>query len=91
MDRGTLLTTPAATPAPAGGLDTAGLADFLRSYFAPLFLVVVSVVALVFLFTRELTRFVQFMLVSVAIGVIFYVPDIIEVLAKGVGAALGVR
>ncbi|GAA3225087.1 hypothetical protein [Nonomuraea helvata] len=91
MDRGTLLAVLAATPAPSGGLNTAGLAAFLRSFFAPLFLAVVSVVALVFLFTRELTRFAQFMLLAIAIGVIFYVPNIIEVLAKGVAGALGVR
>ncbi|NUW47001.1 hypothetical protein [Nonomuraea rhodomycinica] len=91
MDRGTLLAALVATPAPSGGLNTAGLADFLRSFFAPLFLVVVSVVALVFLFTREITRFAQFMLLAITIGVIFYVPSIIEVLAKGVANALGVR
>jgi hypothetical protein len=78
------------TPAPTG-IDTGGLADFLRAFFAPLFLVVVSVVALFFLFTREITRFVQFLILAVAIGVIFYVPNIIEVTAKAIAGALGIR
>ncbi|MFD1940165.1 MULTISPECIES: hypothetical protein [Nonomuraea] len=81
-----------ATPSPAPtGLDTGGLANFLRGFFAPLFLVVVSVVALFFLFTREITRFVQFLILAVAIGVIFYVPNIIEVTARAIAGALGIK
>jgi hypothetical protein len=75
---------------PAAELNTEGLADFLRGFFGPLFLVTVSVVALFFLFTREITRFVQFLAIAIIIGVIFYVPNIIEVIAKGIAAALGV-
>ncbi|WP_433445520.1 hypothetical protein [Nonomuraea sp. CA-141351] len=78
------------SPAPTG-LDTGGLANMLRGFFAPLFLVVVSVVALFFLFTREITRFVQFLILAVAIGVIFYVPNIIEVTAKAIAGALGIK
>ncbi|MEV7012495.1 hypothetical protein [Streptosporangium sp. NPDC051022] len=77
------------TPAPQG-VNTQGLADFLRRFFAPLFLVIVSVVALFFLFTREITRFVQFIILAIAIGVIFYVPNIIEVTAKAIAVALGI-
>ncbi|GAA1269011.1 hypothetical protein GCM10009677_21950 [Sphaerisporangium rubeum] len=83
------LVTPTA-PA-TGGVNTAGLADFLRKFFAPLFLVVVSVVAIFFLFTREITRFVQFIILAIAIGVIFYVPNIIEVTARAIAGALGIK
>ncbi|GII77731.1 hypothetical protein Sru01_27130 [Sphaerisporangium rufum] len=76
---------------PTGGVNTAGLADFLRKFFAPLFLVVVSVVAIFFLFTREITRFVQFIILAIAIGVIFYVPNIIEVTARAIAGALGIK
>lgn len=81
----------AATPAPTTGPDTAGLANLLRGFFAPLFLVIVSVVALFFLFTREITRFVQFLILAVAIGVVFYVPNIIEVTARAIAGALGIK
>lgn len=81
--------TPSAPP--TGGVNTAGLAEFLRKFFAPLFLVVVSVVAIFFLFTREITRFVQFIILAVAIGVIFYVPNVIEVTAKAIAGALGIK
>ncbi|WP_093170542.1 hypothetical protein [Sinosporangium album] len=82
----------AAAPSPAPtGVNTEGLADFLRRFFAPLFLVIVSVVALFFLFTREITRFVQFIILAIAIGVIFYVPDIIEMMARAIAGALGIQ
>ncbi|MEV5568440.1 hypothetical protein AB0L06_00200 [Spirillospora sp. NPDC052269] len=80
--------------APANNNDqlrTDQLADWLRQIFGPLFLVIVSIVAIFFLFTREITRFVQFIVLAVAIGVVFYVPNIIETTAKAIAKALGVN
>jgi hypothetical protein len=71
-------------------LKTDQLADWLRQIFGPLFLVIVSIVAIFFLFTREITRFVQFIVLAIGIGVIFYVPNIIETTAKAIAKALGV-
>ncbi|GAB2812894.1 hypothetical protein GCM10022221_08210 [Actinocorallia aurea] len=76
--------------APEDGLNTEDLATWLRNLFGPLFLVIVSIVALFFLFTREITRFAQFILLAIGIGIIFYVPNIIEVTAKAIATALGV-
>lgn len=75
---------------PANGLNTDDLAKWLRAVFGPLFLVIVSIVAIFFLFTREITRFVQFIILAIGIGVIFYVPNIIETTAKAIAKALGV-
>ncbi|MFD0905486.1 hypothetical protein [Actinomadura sediminis] len=75
--------------APDDELQTDQLADWLRQIFGPLFLVIVSIVAIFFLFTREITRFVQFILLAIGIGVVFYVPNIIETTAKAIAAALG--
>lgn len=72
------------------GPDTGGLADWLRQFFGPIFLVIVSIVAIFFLFTREITRFVQFIVLAIAIGVVFYVPGIIESTAKAIAKAMGV-
>lgn len=74
----------------AAQVDTSGLASWLRTFFGPLFLVIVSIVAIFFLFTREITRFAQFIILAIAIGVIFYVPNIIEVTARAIAHALGV-
>jgi sugar phosphate permease len=71
-------------------LQTDKLAEWLRQIFGPLFLVIVSIVAIFFLFTREITRFVQFIVLAIGIGIIFYVPNIIETTAKAIAKALGV-
>ena len=71
-------------------LKTDDLAKWLRDVFGPLFLVIVSIVAIFFLFTREITRFVQFIVLAIGIGIVFYVPNIIETTAKAIAKALGV-
>ncbi len=47
--------------------------------------------ALFFLFTREITRFVQFMVLAILIAVVFYTPNIVQLLATGIANALGVH
>jgi len=56
-----------------------------------LFLGIVGIVALFFLFTREIIRFVQFLVLAVAIAVVFYTPSIVQTLAQGISNALGVH
>jgi hypothetical protein len=72
-------------------LSTQSLVTYLQGLFGPLFLGIVGIVAIFFLFTREITRFVQFVVLAVAIAVIFYTPGIIQELAKGIAGALGVN
>ncbi|WP_329246081.1 hypothetical protein OG417_50985 [Actinoallomurus sp. NBC_01490] len=84
------LTEVSPTPIPRGP-DTQGLADWLKTFFGPLFLAAVGIVALFFLFTREVTRFAQFVVLALVIAVIFYYPGIIATTAKGIAGALGVH
>ena len=77
--------------APQAAVNTTGLVTYLDDLFGPLFLGLVGIVALYFLFTREITKFVQFVVLAVAIAVVFYVPTIVETLAKGIATALGVH
>jgi len=72
-------------------LNTNGLVSYLQGLFGPLFLGIVGIVALFFLFTREIIRFVQFVVLAVAIAVIFYTPSIAQTLAQGIAKALGVH
>jgi hypothetical protein len=72
-------------------LSTTGLVNYLQGLFGPLFLGIVGIVALFFLFTREIIRFVQFLVLAVAIAVIFYTPSIVQTLAQGIANALGVH
>jgi hypothetical protein len=72
-------------------LSTSNLVTYLQSLFGPLFLGIVGIVAIFFLFTREIIRFVQFLVLAVAIGVVFYTPSIVHSLATGIANALGVH
>jgi len=78
------------TAAPSS-ISTSGLVSYLQGLFGPLFLGIVGIVALFFLFTREIIRFVQFLVLAVAIAVIFYTPSIVQTLAQGIANALGVH
>ncbi len=77
--------------AASSSLSTSGLVSYLQGLFGPLFLGIVGIVALFFLFTREIIRFVQFLVLAVAIAVVFYTPSIVQTLAKGIANALGVH
>jgi hypothetical protein len=81
----------AAAAPQAAAINTVGLVTYLQTLFGPLFLGIVGIVALFFLFTREITRFVQFIVLAVLIAVVFYTPNIVELLAKGIANALGVH
>jgi hypothetical protein len=85
-----LLHLAAAAPQ-AAGISTSGLVIYLQGLFGPLFLGIVGIVALFFLFTKEITKFFQFIILAVAIAVVFYTPDIVQTLAKGIANALGVH
>jgi hypothetical protein len=76
---------------PLAAISTSGLVIYLQGLFGPLFLGIVGIVAIFFLFTREIIRFVQFLVLAVAIAVIFYTPDIVKTLASGIASALGVH
>ena len=47
--------------------------------------------AIFFLFTREIIRFVQFIVLAIAIAVVFYTPSIVQTIASGIANALGVH
>ncbi|HYK30215.1 MAG TPA: hypothetical protein VEV61_19820 [Streptosporangiaceae bacterium] len=72
-------------------LSTSNLVRYLQGLFGPLFLGIVGIVAIFFLFTREITRFVQFIVLAIAIAVVFYTPGIVQTIASGIANALGVH
>jgi hypothetical protein len=85
------LTDTAVGAAPQAAISTQGLVTYLQGLFGPLFLGIVGIVALFFLFTKEITKFVQFIVLAVAIAVVFYTPSIVQTLATGIANALGVH
>jgi hypothetical protein len=85
------LAATAVGAAPQAAISTQGLVTYLQGLFGPLFLGIVGIVALFFLFTKEITKFVQFIVLAVAIAVVFYTPSIVQTLATGIANALGVH
>jgi hypothetical protein len=77
--------------AQAAALSTTGLVSYLQGLFGPIFLGIVGIVAIFFLFTREIIRFVQFIVLAIAIAVVFYTPSIVQTIASGIANALGVH
>src|SRR5579859_5636363 len=75
----------------AAAFSTQGLVNWLQGLLAPLFLGAVGIIALFFLFTREIMRFAQFLIMAVAIAVVFYWPGVIQTVASGIAKALGVH
>jgi hypothetical protein len=80
-----------AAAAPQAAINTQNLVNYLQGLFGPLFLGIVGIVALFFLFTREITKFVQFIVLAVLIAVVFYTPSIVQLLATGIANALGIH
>jgi hypothetical protein len=57
-------------------VSTPGFVKHLQSLFGPLFLGLVGIMALFFLFTREIAKFAQFILLAVAMPMAFCTPGI---------------
>ena len=63
------------------------LANTIRDWVAPLFLLAIGFAAMSFLFQRQVTKFLEFAAIAVGVGVFFYVPGVVEKVATVVAAA----
>lgn len=61
------------------------LTSMIRNFLAPILLLVLGLVAVVFLFQRQMTQFLIFLVLAVIVMSIFYVPEWISNLGKSVG------
>lgn len=66
------------------------LVEFLRDWIAPVFLLLVGLVALTFLWRRQMTEFLQFFALAIGIAVFFYFPQFLETIAEAVAGTLGI-
>lgn len=57
-------------------------ASTIRGFIGPIFLLGIGIAALSFLFQRQMTQFLQFMVLAVGIAVLLYTPQVIENAAK---------
>lgn len=65
------------------------LADGIRAFVGPLLMLTMGIVAMTFLFKREMTQMIIFLVIAILVAVIFYGPELIKNLAKDVSQSSG--
>lgn len=76
------------------GLVLANAADDIvkavQSYVGPIFLLIVGIVALNFLFRREIMQFVIFLIIAIVVAILFYAPGVVKSIAQQFTGETGV-
>lgn len=67
----------------ANGADT--LVTQIRNFVAPFVLLATSLIAITFLFKRQMMQFLTFAIIAVAVFAIFYAPSLLSNLGKSAG------
>lgn len=62
-------------------MDIDSIVDNIRDFITPIYLLVVSIVAIVFLLRRQTSALIQFMVIAVIVGILLFSPEIIQGLA----------
>lgn len=62
----------------------ADIADGIRNFVGPILMLVMGIVSITFLFRREMTQFIIFLVIAIVVAIIFYAPSIIENIGKDV-------
>lgn len=60
------------------------LAEGVRNFVGPILMLVMGIVAITFLFRREMTQFIIFIVIAIVVAIIFYSPDVISNLGQDV-------
>jgi hypothetical protein len=75
----------------AAEFSVAPLVSWFQALIAPVFLGIISIMAVFHLFQREIMKFAEFILLAVAVAVVFYTPGIVHIVATAISDALGVH
>ncbi len=65
------------------------LATGIRNFVGPILMLVIGIVAITFLFRREMTQFMIFIVIAVVVAILFYAPDVIANLGKNINDETG--
>lgn len=68
---------------------TESLATGIRNFIGPILLLIISIVAITFLFKREMTQFVIFVVIAIVVALLFYAPTVVKNLAQSANTATG--
>lgn len=54
----------------------------VQAYVGPILLLIIGIVALNFLFRREIMQFVIFLVIAIVVAILFYAPGIVKSIAQ---------
>jgi sugar phosphate permease len=66
-------------------MDQDSIIQGIRNFVGPIYLLIVSLIAIVFLIQRKTRELIQFMIIAIVVGVLLYSPQIIKSLADILG------
>lgn len=58
------------------------LVGTLQAYIGPVLLLIIGIVAITFLFRREIMQFVLFVIIAIVVAILFYAPGVIKGIAQ---------
>lgn len=65
------------------------LVNGIRDFIGPILMLIMGIVAITFLFKREMTNMMIFLGIACVVAVIFYAPGLISNIAKNVNESTG--
>jgi len=66
-----------------------GVIANIRDFITPIFLLVVGIVSITFLFKRQTTQLIQFVLIATLVGMLLFSPEIIAQFAEWASTVFG--
>jgi Na+/H+ antiporter NhaC len=58
------------------------LANTLKAYIGPILLLIIGAVSITFLFKRQISQFLIFLVIAIFVAIFFYAPDFITAIAQ---------
>ena len=62
----------------------------VQAYVGPIFLLLIGIVALTFLFKREIMQFVIFIIIAILVAIFFYAPGVVKSIAQAFTGETGI-
>jgi type IV secretory pathway VirB2 component (pilin) len=62
----------------------------VQAYVGPILLLIIGIVALTFLFKREMMQFVIFIVIAILVSIFFYAPGVIKSIAQSFTGETGI-
>ena len=67
------------------------LATGIKNFIGPILMLVIRIVAITFLFRREITQFMIFIVIAIVVAILFYAPDVIANLGRNINDETGLN